>query len=78
MILLKIKIKFVILTKYVDDIKMEKTLEELMILFLLKMKFKIKDLEMTEFPSTFVLKFTKWNAASIKLLEDFVFKFVLF
>ena len=57
---------------------MEKTLEELMILFLLKMKFKIKDLEMTELPSIFVLKFTKWNADIIKLLEDFVFKFVIF
>lgn len=50
---------------------MKNTLEELMILFLLSMKFKLKVLKMRESLSIYVLKSIKWNVDIMELLKVF-------
>lgn len=50
---------------------MKNTLEELMILFLLSMKCKLKVLKMRESLSIYVLKSIKWNVDIMELLKVF-------
>ena len=52
----------------------EKTIEKPMNLSFLRMEFKMKDLEMKEFPSICGLKFIKWNANIIEMPEVFHIK----